>query len=198
MKAIILSLTLFCIFFSCKKDTSVSTPAPKAPEAPIIKKKVLKAENLNATKYVRLLLDNPEGKPVTIVEKENDEKESSKTYDSILLENLETIKFKIGGKSYSEKIGDSPCALINPSKRDYLKQELVYVDGVLSDAGPFTIPTVFFKSKTEGEAGFKGRYTLIEKQVFINEFTLGPEDQVPNTINAKGEKLKRFYKLIRY
>ena len=189
---------LFAVLFSCNTDGPTPDATPKPP-VPVIKEKPLKPDTAKEEKpnYTRLILDNPLLKEVTIIDKNGVEKKSKQAYDSILLEEVSTVKFKVDGKTYEEAVGDDINVMINPGQLFYIREEIVYKNGKLSPEGPFEMPDKPIK-RTDGGVTV-GPYELIEGDIFIKDFTLSPEEDIPDTIRRKGKNnLQRFKKLRRY
>ena len=195
------TLSKICIFvlvlFSCS-ETEVKTP-PKPNPAPEIKVPVQQKakESPQKQKYIRLVLDNPERKKITLIDKAGLEKTSDLAYDSILLDKAEKVKFKVDGKLYEELVGDNLCVMINPSLKNYLLEEIVYENGKRKIEGPFNMQTQTF-AKKDSEGKHVGPFELIKERMFIRGFTLAPEDPVPDNVRVSKEKIQRFKKLNRY
>lgn len=212
---IIMAMTFFALA-ACQKDGTSTSTATKGNEiktpqtsngaataqtqgtqaAPAAQSPAVKKPQYDPV--YRVVIDNPEEKEV-IIHLEDDEKKTTKAqYTSYVIDYTEILEFSIDGKKYKEKPGDVISVMINASGRDYLRQEVVWVNRALSNEGPFLMPTKSFDAK-DGSGKISGPYELIKNKMLISGFEMGPEDEIPQNIAPRdNENLHRFHKLIRF
>lgn len=200
-----LILSLFTlIMFSCqdepKQNGTVNIPDPTDIEIPKVAK--IDKSKVNMDVVHRLVLDNPKRLEVGIKENVGDGvfKKSKDGYNTIILSERSKFEYSIEGKEYSYDIPKGTINfMINPSKMNYILEEIVYVNNMRSLDGPFITKSIAIDRIGELKGATMGPFKLIEGDQVISGFDLAPSDEIPEQIAAPGnEKIKRFYKLRRY
>lgn len=198
----LLSFTL--MIFSCKDEPkqngTINIPDPTDIVIPAVPK--IDKSKVNQAFMHRLVLDNPQGKTVGIKENADAEiyTESKDYYNTIVLSERSKLEYTIDGKEYSYDIPKGTISLmINPSLKDFVKEEIVFRNNKRSFDGPFITRSIPLKKLGPAPGHTTGPYELIKAQQVITGFDLAPDDEVPNEIATSGnEELKRFFKLRRY
>ena len=194
------TLTMFSCQDEPKQQAIKTIPAPTNGEiskAPKVDKSKMSKEPM-----FRLVMDNPDNLEVGIKIKSDDQifRKSKKVYDSVLLNERSTLEYSIDGKEYSYDIPKGTLSLLlNPSRKDYLLEEIVYKNNKRSNQGPFETKVIPIQKLNDKTSIARGPFKLIKAQPVIIGFELAPEDRVPEEIAAAGnEEYKRFFKLRRY